>query len=206
MADMECKVAVAYMHDYLDGDLSADRKKQLHIHLGACPACVERMRQLETTEALVRASATEAAPDDLTERIMGALPKAKRPAAWTNWVKRHPAATAAAMFVVVMLSSFVAMWNQDQQLSVSGTDLEHVVIDGNKVVVPPGQKYTGDLTVAHGTAEVHGEFEGNLTVIDGNVLMASTAHIAGEVREIDRAVDWVWYKVSSWFGTLAYGS
>jgi hypothetical protein len=54
---------------------------------------------------------------------------------------------------------------------------------------------------------VLGDLEGNLTVIDGNVIpLASTAHIAGEIKTIDRAVDWMWYKVSSWFGALAYGS
>jgi cytoskeletal protein CcmA (bactofilin family) len=106
-----------------------------------------------------------------------------------------------------MLSSFVAMWNQDQELSVTGPDLEHIQFEGNKVIVPEGVKVNGDLTVVNGDVQVLGDLEGNLTVIDGNIIpLASTAHIAGEIRTIDRAVDWMWYKVSSWFGTLAYGS
>jgi hypothetical protein len=55
--------------------------------------------------------------------------------------------------------------------------------------------------------QVLGDLDGDLTVIDGSVVpLASTAHIAGEIKTIDRAVDWFWYKVSSYFGTLAYGS
>jgi cytoskeletal protein CcmA (bactofilin family) len=105
-----------------------------------------------------------------------------------------------------MLSSFVAMWNQDRQLSIAGPDLDNVVIEGNTVTVPAGQQVSGDLTVANGTARVLGDVKGDLTVIDGSVILASTAHIAGNVKKIDRAVDWVWYKVTSWFGTIAYGS
>ena len=138
---------------------------------------------------------------------MKALPSSRRPAAWTSWVRRHPAVSAAAIFLVVMLSSFVSMWNQSQEFSVSGPDLEHVVIEGKKVIVPEGQKVSGDLTVVNGDVQVLGDLDGNLTVIDGHLTpLASTAHIAGEIKTIDRAVDWFWYKVSSFFGTLAYGS
>jgi mycothiol system anti-sigma-R factor len=207
MADMKCNVAVVFMHDYLDGDLAREDAKQLQQHLAECPSCHARYESLERTDAFVRTLPIEKAPDQLGDRIMKSLPSPRRPAAWTSWVRRHPAVSAAAIFMVVMLSSFVAMWNQDQELSVTGPDLEHIVIEGNKVIVPEGQKFTGDLTVVNGDVQVLGDLDGNLTVIDGKVSpLASTAHIAGEIKTIDRAVDWMWYKVSSWFGTLAYGS
>lgn len=206
MADMKCNNAVAYMHDYLDGELPRAQIKDLQNHLAECVECRGHLEALERTDALVRAMPAVPAPNHLTESIMRSLPKSRRPAAWTSWVRRHPAVSAAAMFLVVMLSSFVTMWNQDQELSIAGPDLEHVVIEGNKVIVPAGQTFSGDLTVSNGVAQVLGEVDGNLTVIDGSVTLASTAHIAGKVQTIDRAVDWMWYKVSSWFGTLAYGS
>jgi len=207
MADMKCNVAVMNMHDYLDGDLSREEIIQLRQHLRECPSCYAHYEALERTDALVKCQPIEKAPEDLADRVMKALPSPRRPAAWTSWVRRHPAMSAAALFIVVMLSSFVSMWNQSQELSVSGPDLEHVVIQGKKVIVPEGQKVTGDLTVVNGDVQVLGDLEGNLTVIDGNLSpLASTAHIAGQIKTIDRAVDWVWYKVSSYFGTLAYGS
>jgi anti-sigma factor RsiW len=206
MADMKCNVAVASMHDYLDGDLSREASLGLREHLGECPACRTRFDELERTEALLMAIPAEQAPPGLEDRILQSLPRNRRPAAWTGWVRRHPAVSAAALFLIVMLSSFVAMWNQDKQLSIAGPDLDNVVIEGNTVTVPAGKEVAGDLTVANGTARVLGDVKGNLTVIDGQVTLASTAHIAGNVKTIDRAVDWVWYKVTSWFGSIAYGS
>ena len=207
MADMKCNVAVMYMHDHLDGDLAREEMVQLQQHLAQCPSCYSRYESLERTDALVKALPIEKAPDQLSDRIMKSLPSSRRPAAWTSWVRRHPAVSAAAIFMVVMLSSFVSMWNQSQELSVSGPDMDHLVIEGKKVIVPEGQKVTGDLTVVNGDVQVLGDLEGNLTVIDGHLMpLASTAHIAGEIKTIDRAVDWFWYKVSSYFGTLTYGS
>ncbi|MBB6729783.1 zf-HC2 domain-containing protein [Cohnella zeiphila] len=202
---MECKAAIAYMHDYLDRELPREQTLELQKHLASCAECRTRLEALEKTDALMRTLASEKTPDDLTYRIMKSLPKSRNPRAWTTWVRRHPAMSAAAMFIVVMVSSFVAMWNQNQQLTVRG-DLDHVVIQGHTVIVPAGQQVAGDLTVENGVAQVMGDVQGNLTVIDGNVTLASTAHIAGKVKTIDRAVDWAWYKVTSWFDTIAYGS
>lgn len=204
---MKCNAAIAYMHDYLDRELSPEQTKELQAHLAVCPECRERLEALEKTDALIRSVPKPAnAPDYMAYRIMKSLPKTRSTKTWTTWVRRHPAMSAAAMFLVVMVSSFVAMWNQSQQLTVRGADLEHVVIEGNKVIVPAGQKVAGDLTIENGVAEVLGDVQGNLTIIDGNVTLASTAHIAGKIKTIDRAVDWAWYKVTSWFDTIAYGS
>lgn len=206
MADMKCSVAVAWMHEYLDGDLERGSAASLKQHMLECPECRKRFDQLAQTEALVRSEPMQAAPAGLEERILQSLPGTRRPAAWTGWVRRHPAISAAALFLVVMLSSFVTMWNQDRQLQVAGPDLDNLIIEGRTVIVPEGVEVSGDLTVVNGTADVYGDVKGNLTVIDGKAMLASTAHIAGRVKEIDQVVDWAWYKVRSWFGTLAYGS
>ena len=206
MAAMNCNVAVALIHDYLDGDLPREQLAAMQQHLAGCAECNARFEKLSRTDALIR-SVPDAGPSpELRNRILKSLPKQRTPAAWTKWVRRHPAASAAAMFVLVMLTSFVAMWNADQQLSVAGPDLANVDIEGHTVIVPEGVRVQGDLTVVNGSAQVLGDLDGNLTVIDGSVTLASTAHIAGKVKEIDRAVDWIWYKVESWFGTIAYGS
>ncbi|THF72727.1 zf-HC2 domain-containing protein [Cohnella fermenti] len=203
---MNCKVAIAYMHDYLDHELPKENGAELQRHLHECPECQRRLESLEKTDALLRAVPAERAPNYMAYRVMKSLPKTRSPRTWATWVRRHPAMSAAAMFLVVMVSSFFAMWNQSGQLTVRGADLEHVVIEGNTVIVPAGQKVAGDLTIENGIAQVLGDVEGNLTIIDGNVTLASTAHIAGKVKTIDRAMDWAWYKVTSWFDTLAYGS
>lgn len=206
MAEMNCKVAASWMHEYLDGDLERGEATALKDHLNTCQACNVRFDELSRTDSLCMAFPVAKTPPGLESRILDALPKSRSPAAWTGWVRRHPALSAAAFFLIVMLSSFVAMWNQDQQLSVSGTDLDVLEYQGTTVIVPEGKEVNGDLTITNGSAKVLGSVRGNLTVIDGNVTLASTAHIAGHVQEVDRAIDWAWYKLRSWFGTLAYGS
>lgn len=204
MADMKCKNAVVWIHEYLDGDLASEQHQELKKHLDGCTACMSRLEALERTDALTRTLPAQAAPFGLSYRINKSLPK-RSTSGWTRWVRRHPAATAAAFFLVVMLSSFMAMWNQDRELSIAGPDLDSLIIEGKEVIVPEGLEIKGDLTVSNGNVRVYGDVQGNLTVIDGHVMpLASTAHIAGEIRTIDRAIDWMWYKVSSWFGSLAY--
>jgi len=205
MAEMNCKMAASWMHEYLDGDLSRDHTASLKEHLDTCKACSVRFDELLRTESLCRAYPDVQVPAELDSRIISVLPsKSRRQTAWTGWVRRHPALSAAALFLVVMLSSFVAMWNQDQQLSVAGSDLDQLVFEGSTVIVPEGTEISGDLTITNGTAKVLGGVQGNLTVIDGSVTLASTAHIAGHVQKVDRAIDWAWYKLRSWFGTLIF--
>jgi len=206
---MDCRMAVQFMHEYLDQELTRDRLAVLETHLRACPACRNRLEVLTGTEALIRSACTrrEALPPaDLADRIVRSLPAAPRPRKWARWVRRHPAVTAACFFALVMLTSWLATWNQDDRLRVeAGPDAERLVIEGRTVIVPEGQKVSGDLVVANGTVRIDGEVDGNVTVIDGNVLLASSARIAGEIQEIDRAVDWLWYRVSALLNGLAGG-
>ncbi|SFJ92083.1 Transmembrane transcriptional regulator (anti-sigma factor RsiW) [Paenibacillus sp. UNC496MF] len=209
---MNCNVAVMLMHDYLDDELPHDDLAGLKAHLDSCPSCRARMEQLERTEALAHRmmdthfviSAEQSS--QLTQRIMDALPaKRRRPASgFTRWVRNHPAVSVAAVFVLVMFSSFLAMWQQDSQLAVRGPDLAEVVINGDTVTVPAGAHVNGDLTVENGKANVLGEVDGDVTVISGSLYEASTAHISGEVKQIDQALDWFWYKVTTSISSLAY--
>ncbi|MBB3111769.1 anti-sigma factor RsiW [Paenibacillus phyllosphaerae] len=208
---MNCNVAIVWMHDYLDGDMPRDDVAQLKTHLIACPTCRARFEQLQQTEAMAFGFVgTTAAIDarqsaQLTDRIMAQLPaKRSRANSFTTWIRRHPAVAVAAVFAFVMFASFAAMWEQDNQLSVSGVDLAQVVIEGDTVTVPENAHIKGDLTIENGKANVLGEVDGNVTVIDGSLYQASTAHIAGQVKTIDQALDWFWYKVTKSISDLAY--
>lgn len=210
---MNCELASKRMHEYFDGDLARDQAVALKAHLLACPACRRTFDAYERTEAyahavMVAEPAKSAAAggydaDALTARIMAGLPGQAKRQTWTRWFRNHPAVTAAAVFAVVMLSSFLTVWEQDEELIVRGADLTEVVIDGDTVIVPEGARVNGDLTVENGKTVVSGEIAGNLTVIDGSVNMASTAKILGNSREINQALDWIWYKVTSTVGELA---
>lgn len=208
---MECKVAIGKIHNYLDGELPREEISVLQSHMKACAACSARFEQLEKTDAAAFAAWEAVKPsvqlDDassqlLKERIMSQLPKSKSKerSRFVSLLYRYPGLTAAAVFLLVILGSFFATWEEDSQMIVSGEDLQHVVINGKTVIVPEGVKVTGDLTVENGKVEVQGSVDGDVTVIDGSMVLASTGYIAGQSRTIDQALDWFWYKVTSTFG------
>ncbi|MCS7464729.1 zf-HC2 domain-containing protein [Paenibacillus doosanensis] len=200
---MDCREALPLMHEYLDGGLKGREALALKEHLLVCPACRERLKQLEKVEALVQAWPQQEVPSGLTERIMQALPPERRKQPWWLWVRRHPAASVAAVFVLVMMGSFISLWNEDTELLVKGSDLSSVVIKGDTVYVPEGKTVAGNLMVENGKVQVDGDIKGNIVVIDGTVAMASTAHISGQVTEIDQAFGWLWYKMNDWVSTIS---
>ncbi|MNL76982.1 Anti-sigma-W factor RsiW [compost metagenome] len=85
---------------------------------------------------------------------------------------------------------------------VQGSNLQDVVIQGDTVIVPQGHTVNGDLVVKRGELKVEGDVTGNVVVIDGSVNLASTAHIAGEVKQVDEALSWVWYKLGEFVGKI----
>lgn len=196
---MSCKQAISYMNDYLDDTIEGSRTVWLKRHLEECPECMERFKQMQLTEAWVRTLPKPKVSDELTERIMGSLPRRapRRRLSWMEWVKRRPGVTAAAIFGILMVFSILAVQGQENDLVVRGSDLDGLVIEGRTVIVPEGSRITGNITVENGKMEVFGEVDGDLTVIDGTLYQASTANISGQVTNINQAVDWLWYKIES---------
>jgi hypothetical protein len=207
MADMDCKQASTLMHDYFDGDLAHEQAVELKDHLESCSACSIRFRELEQTEMMLFATLRHdqlSVSDGLVSRIMNEIPSPRKQKPWLKIVKQHPALTAAAIFLLVMLFSTISLWKADNQLIVKVGNLDEVVINGKVVTVPEGSTVTGNLTIENGRAEILGNVEGNLTVVDGSYYKASSAHISGKVTRIDQALDWVWYRISSTFTDIAY--
>ncbi|WP_018759844.1 zf-HC2 domain-containing protein [Paenibacillus terrigena] len=204
---MDCKHALSLMHDYLDNELAPDQILLLKEHFAICPACMEHYDQLERTELMLFGTKTqhfEPISGFVTANIMASLPKKAKQRVWMQWMKNHPAVTVAAMFFMVMFISALSFWNQDRDLMVKGPDLDKLIIEGDKVIVPRGLSVAGDLTVQNGQAEVYGEVNGNLTVIDGSMNLASTAHISGQVTKIDEAMSWLWYRITHLFSEVSY--
>lgn len=193
------------MHEVLDGDATASDAWELRRHMAACENCRERYNGLETSEALVRSMSGITAPGGMTDRIMGNLP-IKKSNTWFNWMKRHPAISVAAVFMMLMMGSLFSMWDGDKELIVKGVDLEEIVIKGNTVIIPPGHTLDGNLVVQGGELQV-GEnvnIKGNITIIDGSLHMASTARIAGQITKVDEMFGWLWYKITDIFKSVNY--
>ncbi|MCL6458173.1 MAG: zf-HC2 domain-containing protein, partial [Gorillibacterium sp.] len=188
---MNCEEALHHMHEYLDKDLDHVEAVSLKKHMLSCPECNRHFRELEMTEALIKNTTWESAPQGLTERIMSSLPVRPKRQSWFRWTRRHPAISVASVFLFVMLGSFLSMWNQNPELTVRGSNLDQLVIGDDMVYLPKGNHVEGNLMVRGGTVKIDGQLDGNLVIVDGSFQTASAANVSGKIYEINQAAEWL---------------
>ncbi|GEN83454.1 anti-sigma-W factor RsiW [Sporosarcina luteola] len=183
------------MHAYLDGDISRQDEQMLQAHLAECPHCREMMDELKMSALFLKSAAPVNAPEGFVSGVMARLPKEKSQAGFQRLLRRHPLVAAAALFLMLMSATLFSSYSNNQQFSF--TKQPNLVIEGETVVVPAGEVVKGDLVVRNGNLRIEGEVDGNVTVIRGSKYMASTAVVTGTSEEIDKAFDWLWYKIKS---------
>ena len=188
------------MDDYLDGDISPSDERQLKEHLESCSDCRKLYQALSKTIAFVQSASHMQAPSDFVQKTMERLPKEKQRAGVQRWFRRHPMLAAAALFCVLMSAALFTNFNDDQQFSF--TKQPNLVVEGQTVIVPEGQTVVGDLTVRNGDLRVEGELQGDVTIVNGQY-MASSGVITGEIEEIDKAFEWLWYTLKNGFKDAA---
>ncbi|MDN7243034.1 zf-HC2 domain-containing protein [Planococcus sp. N028] len=185
---------VHVMNDYLDGDISSTDEATLKEHLKSCSDCQKLYHELSKTIAFVQSASHIQAPADFVQKTMTRLPKEKKKANVQRWFKQHPLLTAVALFCIMTSAMLFSNFNNDQQFSF--TKQPNLVVEGETVVVPEGETVTGDLTVRNGDLRVEGELHGDVTIVNGQY-MASSGVITGEIEEIDKAFEWLWYTIKS---------
>ncbi|AOV06563.1 anti-sigma factor family protein [Sporosarcina ureilytica] len=188
---------VHYMHAYLDGDISRDDERVLNEHLKQCTSCQELMDDLIGAVQFIEKAEHIQAPSGFVDGVMARLPKEKSQAGIQRWLRRHPLLAAVAMFFILMSVSVLSSYGNDQQFSV--TKQPNLIVEGETVIVPEGEVIKGDVVVKNGELRVEGEVDGNVTVIHGSKYMASTAVVTGTSQEIDKAFDWLWFKIKETF-------
>lgn len=211
---MDCKKTISLIHEYFDGDLAESALGELKVHLDQCSDCKRKFYRLEKTEALLRSMSDteepysrleEAKAEQITAKVLSSIPppmEKKRANKWVAWARRHPAVAAGFVFLLIMLGSLFSMWEPNTQLVVKGSDIDQLIIEGNKVIVPDGRIVGGNLVVQNGEIQVDGEIRGDLVVIDGSIQQASTAKITGEVNSINQTLDRMFYHVREWFSSI----
>lgn len=205
---MNCdKQAVALMHKYMDGDLNREEERRLRNHLQVCKACQNHFHELKKTTTLIKNTGPVSAPENFTANVMANLPKQKKKKNYARLLQRHPIITAAAVFFILMFSSVLAAWNQDQQVTVSKQ--ENLEIRDNTVIVPEGVTVEGDLIVRNGDLKIEGNIDGDVTIINGDILddesgdslegidSSTLQAYSGELTEVNRIYEWVWYQMKS---------
>ncbi|WP_182201312.1 zf-HC2 domain-containing protein [Paraliobacillus salinarum] len=189
---MNCRKDMIYlMHKYLDEELTLQEEKHLRLHLQQCEDCQKYFHELTRTDTLIRSTSVMQPSSDFTQNVMANLPQEKRRWGYMRWFKAHPALTAAAIFFILMFGSIFSIWDQPGQLSVSND--QDVVIKDGKVIVPEGVTIEGDLVVKNVDLQIDGSVNGNVTLINGEHLMASAGNISGEIEQVNQVFEWMWY-------------
>jgi anti-sigma factor RsiW len=189
---MNCSdIYFEYMHEYLDEEISPENEAMLREHLLTCQECQTYFQELKKAITLVQGTSHIHAPVDFTAKVMAQLPKEKKQVGVKRWFQRHPMLTAAAVFFILMSGSFLNGWKEEHEFSVSKNP--NLVVENNTVIVPEGQTVRGDVVVKNGDIKIEGEVEGNVTVINGENYLASAGHVTGNIEEVNRLFDWIWY-------------
>lgn len=181
------------MHEYLDEDISEQHEQVLKAHLKECEQCQAHFHELEKTIALVKSLSLIEAPSDFTNKVMKKLPKEKKKISIQRWFIQHPLLTAASLFVIFMMGSFISTWNEQGEFSV--TKQSNLIVNNDTVIVPEGEVIKGDIVVRNGTIQIEGQVEGNVIVINGEKYMSSAGQVTGEIKEINALFEWIWYQI-----------
>ena len=202
--------AVQLMHKYLDGDLNREEEYQLKDHLEGCERCQTHFHELKRTITLIQSAEKVKAPEGFTANVMKNLPTEKKSVKYKRWFKSHPLMTAAAIFFVFMFGGMFTQFNQDSELVVSKQD--NLIVDGDTVIVPEGVMVEGDLLVKNGDLIIKGTVDGNVTIVngelmeevplDGEGLMASVGEINGEITTVNQIFEWIIYQTKSLFQSV----
>ncbi|WP_077324155.1 zf-HC2 domain-containing protein [Virgibacillus siamensis] len=192
--------AIELMHKYLDNDILQEEEDKLRHHLENCEQCQKHFHELKRAITLVQSTERITAPSDFTEGVMENLPVERKRVRYKRWFKTHPILTSAAIFFIFMFSGIFSAWNQDSALVVSKQ--ENLVVQGDTVIVPEGVTVSGDLLVKNGDLRIEGTVDGNVTIINGELidkqiegtgLMASVGEVNGELKQVDQIFEWIWY-------------
>ncbi|MEM8902436.1 MAG: mycothiol system anti-sigma-R factor [Actinomycetota bacterium] len=73
MAEQECDDVLRRVHDFLDGELTAERLAEIRAHLGDCGHCLEAFDFEAELKIAIRATCREEVPAGLKERIRAQL-------------------------------------------------------------------------------------------------------------------------------------
>jgi anti-sigma factor RsiW len=200
---MHCEASVfdELMNKVLDGEATKEEERVFHAHLEECESCKEEYELLLDTLKELQLQNHIKAPEGFTQAVMAKLPKEKQQMKWKRWMQRHPALTAAAIFMFFMAASVFTSYNQQDLAVVKGEGNLQIKKAERVVVVPAGETIKGDLVVENADVRIEGRVEGDVTVIKGNQYLATAGEVTGHSQEIGQVVEWVWYKLKSLVST-----
>jgi hypothetical protein len=193
---LKCQEAQSAIHSILDDDAEESLRERFNHHIDSCAICEEYMEGLHITINKVKELDWLEAPDTILTNVMSQISElnhGKRIWLRTSFVKWG--SFAAVLLVMVFVGG--VYWGQPDRFSVMTSSRNgNLAISKNAVIVPTGSEYRGDLTISNGDIIVHGKVDGDVTALNGRVILASGADIKGRTQEVHEF--WQWVRYYSW--------
>ena len=73
MSSSDCNQSLAQLYEYLDGELTAERREAISTHLDACAPCMEAHDFEEALRRVVADKCRDTVPEQLRDRIAAAI-------------------------------------------------------------------------------------------------------------------------------------
>lgn len=201
------------LQQYLEDGILPEESDELR-QLLEDEALYEAYLQYERIDAELKALPRPKLSDDFTARVMAAIPEAKASPRTTpiecledrprprrkphskqmTWFRTHPGLVAALLFFSLMSSATLGLWNGSTE-TMTYTKVPGIIVTANEVVVPKDVIVERDITVQGGDLRIEGTVNGNATAVHGRAYLASAGEVTGELEQIDRIFEWIWYSI-----------
>jgi mycothiol system anti-sigma-R factor len=76
--DDDCQEVIHVLYDFLDGELTAERRREIQRHLDGCSPCLEAFDFEAELKLFVAKKCRDQVPEDLKRRIAQALVEASK--------------------------------------------------------------------------------------------------------------------------------
>nr|WP_236587713.1 zf-HC2 domain-containing protein [Tumebacillus amylolyticus] len=188
------------IHQYLDEELSGPQREEFEAHIATCAECQGELKAMGGAIQLLTKAEWVKAPAGFTENLMAQLNTMHPPK--RNWrvpIMKYTGVAAAVLLVFGLGVSLTA----PSKFALQADNTQGLVVADNKVIVPAGTEYNGDITIENGDVEVRGKVNGNVTALNGKVYRTAGADISGETEEVDQAMEKiVFYAKRVWNGLV----
>lgn len=193
---MNCKKAIEMMHDYLD-DINKKCSNELQRHQEYCKSCKSIFEELKMTDKKLKNKVNEELTCDFVDNIIKEISGKKRTQKINIFSRKYPAIFAASIFLILFSISLISYIIPDDELKIVSENQQDLIVSGSEVIIPVGEEIEGDILIENGDLNIQGAVSGNVTVVNGELLLASVDNIDGNTNQIDRFFEILWYRIKN---------
>ena len=191
---MNCRSAIYLMHDFFNDDIDEFLKNELSKHLNNCRTCNEHFNELKLTNNILLQLPKENVSSNFVDKVLVKCIKKERV---RKWATRYPVVFAASIFLLLFSVSLISYVVPNNEFKLVSGDQQNLIINGNEVIVPEGKEIFGDIVIENGNLQIEGEVEGNVTVFNGKIFMASASRVNGKTNQVNQIFERIWYQIKN---------